>query len=391
MTSFNPDMQNEKLAAILLVIVIVGSISVFLTVTYGEDILNALSGKKTGEKVIALGDCADVNYIGRYTNQTIFDTSYANIANESGIYNSNNPYAPLKIFVSTNESKSPPEGYDDYLSGYIEGLIEGLVGLKEGQTSVIDIPPGKAYGNYSRLAIGDVFSTKSLTASDFLNYQLNQTVEVLNLTDESITLKWINVQDLGNFTSSEGVLMEDLEQAIYSLYDYLPPYYIWENSSTIINVTDTDVLIKTTPTKTQNLAKQILVVSIADKTGFVFPDATTAEWNETEITIQSSPLPGANYTLDYGGMAFNITVGNVTATHINVSVEYQGEYQNLELNRTITFNRTYSMRRLYTIPLTFLPYTMIGDDIQGAGYSLSKLAGEELLFEVTIVKVYKTS
>ena len=94
MTSFNPDMQNEKLAAILLVIVIVGSISVFLTVTYGEDILNTLTGKKTGEKVIALGDCADVNYIGRFTNQTIFDTSYANIANKSGIYNKNNPYAP---------------------------------------------------------------------------------------------------------------------------------------------------------------------------------------------------------------------------------------------------------------------------------------------------------
>jgi FKBP-type peptidyl-prolyl cis-trans isomerase 2 len=353
-------------------------------VTYGEDILNVLTGKKTGEKIIALGDCVDVNYIGRYaSNNTVFGSSYNDTATKTG-------GTPLNIFVSLNQSESPPDGYDDYSSGYIEGLIEGLVGLKEGQTSVINISAEKAYGDYSKLSVGDIFSTKSLTASDF-NYQLNQTVEVLDLTDESITLKWINVQDLGNFTLSEGVLMEDLEQAIYSLYDYLPPYYIWENSSTIINVTDTDVLIKTTPTKTQNLAKQILVVSIADKMGFVFPDATTAEWNETEITIQSSPLPGANYTLDYGGMAFNITVGNVTATHINASVEYRGDYQNLELNRTITFNRTYSMRRLYTIPLTFLPYTTIEDDIQEAGYSLNKLAGERLLFEVTIVKVYRTS
>jgi len=375
-------MQNEKLAAILLVIVIVGSVSIFLTLTYGTDILNNLTSKKTGEKVIALGDCVDVNYIGRYaSNNTIFDSSYNDTTAKTG-------GTPLNIFVSYNASATSPKS--GYAAGMIEGFMEGLIGMQEGQTKIIGpIPPEKAYGA-KKLKVGDIFSTKSLTASD-LNYQLNQTVEVLSLTGESITLKWINVQNLGNFTLPDGILMENLEQAVYSLYDYLPPYYIWENSSTIINVTDTNVLIKTTPTKTQNLAKQILVVSIADKMGFVFPDATTAEWNETEITIQSSPLPGANYTLDYGGMAFNITVGNVTAVHINVSVEYQGEYQNLELNRTITFNRTYSMRRLYTIPLTFLPYTTIGDDIQGAGYSLSKLAGEELLFEVTIVKVYKTS
>jgi FKBP-type peptidyl-prolyl cis-trans isomerase 2 len=385
MTSFNPDMQNEKLAAILLVIVIVGSISVFLTVTYGEDILNALSGKKTGEKVIALGDCVDVNYIGRYaSNNTIFDSSYAYPTNKTG-------GTPLNIFVTLNQSEYPPEGYDAYSSGYIEGLIDGLVGLKEGQTSVINISAEKAYGA-KKLKVDDTFSTKSLTESSF-NYNLNQTVEVTDLSDESITLKWINVQDFVNFTLPEVILTEDFEQAYNTgtLYDNLPPYYIWENSSTIINVTDTNVLIKATPTKTQNLTKQVSAIGVEDKLGFIFPDATTAEWNETKITIESSPLPESKYTLDYGGMVINITVGNVTETHVNVSIEFQGESQPYELNRTIEFNRTYSMRRLYTIPLTFLPYTTIGNDIQKAGYGLSKLAGERLLFEVTILKVYKTS
>ncbi|MCX6667286.1 MAG: FKBP-type peptidyl-prolyl cis-trans isomerase [Euryarchaeota archaeon] len=385
MTSFSPDMQNEKLAAILLVIVIVGSISVFLTVTYGEDILNTLTGKKTGEKVIAFGDCADVNFIGRYaSNNTIFDSSYNDTTTKTG-------GTPLNIFVTLNQSEYPPDGYDVYSSSYIEGLMEGLVGLKEGQTSEINITPAKAYGA-KKLKVGDTFSTKSLTYSD-LNYQLNQTSEVFDLTDENITLKWLNVQGLGNFTLPEAILMgsEDIEQTQPQFpYDTLPPYYIWENSSMIINVTDTNVLIKTTPTKTQNLTKQVTIFGIADKFGFIFPDATTAEWNESKITIQSSPIPGSNYKLDYGGMLFNITVNNITTTHVNVSIEFQGESQYYDLNRTIEFNRTYSMHRIYKIPLTYFQY-FFGNDIQKAGYGLSKLAGEQLLFEVTILKVYKTS
>jgi len=385
-------MQNEKLAAILLVIVIVGSISVFLTVTYGTDILNNLSGKKTGEKVIALGDCADVNYIGRYaSNNTVFDTSYANVANESGIYNKNIPYQPLKIFVSLNKSKSPPTGYETYKSSYIEGLMEGLVGLKEGQTSVINISADKAYGA-KKLEVGDTFSTKSLVGS-LSNYSLNQKVEVLNLTDGNMTLKWLNAQNLGNFTMPEAILLEDLEQAyaLGRLYDYLPPYYLWENSSMIINITDSSVLIKTTPTKTQNLTEQISAIQYNDVLGLIFPDATTAEWNESTITIQSSPLPGAIYPVESQGTVINITIVNVTATHINVSYNVGGTNYKDKFNRTITFNRTYSMRRMYTIPSAILPYTAIENDIQKAGYGLNKLAGERLLFEVTIVKVYKTS
>jgi FKBP-type peptidyl-prolyl cis-trans isomerase 2 len=391
MTSFNPNMKNKKLAVILLVTVIVAAIFVFLTVTYSEDIVNFLNGKKTEEKVIALGDCADVKYIGRYaSNKTIFDTSYSNVANESGIYNKNNPYQPLKIFVSLNTSKSPPTGYQNYSRNYIEGLIEGLVGLKEGQTSVINISAEKAYGA-KKLKVGDIFSTKSLTASNH-NYQLNQTVDVLNLTSSNITLKWMNVQGFGNFTLPEAILiMEDaFKQATRSYYTSLPPYYLWENSSTIINVTDTNVLIKATPTKTQNLTKQVTPFGTTDKFGFIFPDATTAEWNESKITVRSSPTPGSHYTLVYRGMLYNITVKNVTTTHVNVSIESQGKSQSSELNRTIEFNRTYSMRRLYIIPLNYFQH-IFGSDIQKAGYSLNKLAGERLLFEVTIVKVYKTS
>jgi FKBP-type peptidyl-prolyl cis-trans isomerase 2 len=393
MTSFNLDMQYKKLAVmILLVTVIVVCISVFLTVTYSEDIVNFLKGKKTEEKVIALGDCADVNYISRYaSNKTIFGTSYSNVANESGIYNISNSYQPLKIFVSLNRSKAPPTGYEKYSPSYIEGLIQGLVGLKEGQTSVINISAEKAFGA-KKLKVGDIFSTKYLTASNY-KYQLNQTVEVFHLTGENITLKWLNVQDLGNFTLPEAILKgaEDIILTNYSFYNSLPPYFIWENSSKVINITDSNVLIKITPTKTQNLTTQVTTFSIGNNFGFVFPDATNAEWNESKIVLRSSPIPGSHYRyFDNTGILYNITVDNVTTAHVNVSIDSQGKSQSYLLNRTIEFNPTYSMNRLYMIPLNYFQY-IFGNDIQKAGYSLSKFAGERLLFEVTIVKVYKTS
>jgi|GEM_PF-725186 len=332
---------------------------------------------------IALGDCVDINYIGRYaSNGTIFDSSYSDIINKTdGV--------PLQIYVTLNKTIYPPEGYEYYSQGYIEGLIEGLVGLKEGETRNLTIPPEKAYGIEKKIAIGDNFSTTHLTESLF-NHTLNQTLEVIDLNDENITLKWLNVKDLGNFTLPEYILFEDLEQAYYTgmIYDTLPPYYIWENSSMIINITDTNVLIKTTPTKTQNLVDQISPFAVGDKFGFIFPDATTAEWNETKIIISSSPLPGSKYTLDYVGMLLNITIENVTETNINVNVEFQGQIEPYEINRTIEFNRTYLMRRIYVIPMMFAQY-IIEEDLHNAGLSLNKLSGEELIFEVKVEKVYK--
>jgi FKBP-type peptidyl-prolyl cis-trans isomerase 2 len=378
-------MQKEKIAAIALVIIVVVSLSAYLIIE-NPDIFENLFKQKPTVAEISYGDCVNISYIGRYaSNGTVFDSSYTDIENKTG-------GNPLLIYVTLNETAYPPTGYEYYSQGYIVGLIEGIVGLKEGETKNLTIPPEKAYGVEKKIEIGDNFSTTYLTASLF-NYTINQTLEVINLTNENITLKWLNVQDLGNFTMPEYILTEDFEQAYYTgmLYDTLPPYYLWENSSMIINVTDANILVKTTPTKTQNLTNQVTPIGVGvDKLGFIFPDATTAEWNETKININSSPLPGAKYVLDYMGMVLNITVGNVTETHINVSVEFQGQSEPYELNRTIEFNRMYSMHRIYVIPLTLSQY-IIEEDVRNAGFSLNKLAGEELIFEVKVEKVYKTS
>ena len=370
-------MQKEKIALIALVVIVVAALSVFLIAVNTNIFENLFKEKLT----ISEGDCADVNYTGRYTsNNTIFDTSYKYAQNKTG-------GTPLKIFVSNiTNATSPKVGYT---AGMIEGFREGLIGMQEGQTKIIGpIPPEKAYGA-NKLKVGDSFYTKMLTASN-TNNSLNQTVTVIKMDSGNITLKWLNVNSLGNFTMPEGILLEDLNTATMSPYDYVPPYYLWLNSSQITNITNETVLIKTTPTKAQNLTDNVTFISTGDKMGFIFPNATTAVWNDTTITIQSSPVKGAKYLMPYSNESLNISIGNITQTHINITVEYQGQTQDLQLNRTISFNRTYSMRRIYILSITYASY-IIGQDVEKAGYSLNRLAGESLTFEVTVEKIYKTS
>ena len=371
-------MQNEKIAIIALAIIIIGALSIFLAATYSEDILDNLFPE---EKTIEIGDCADVNYIGTLTNGTMFDYSYTYPENKTG-------GTPLKIFITMNQSETPPTEYPQYSSGLIEGFMEGLIGLKEGETATIGpIPPEKAYGA-KKIGVGDTFTTSVVMYSD-KGYNFNQTFEVIESNEESMTIKWIDVDDLGTFTLPEGILMEDLESAYFTIYENLPPFYLWENATEATSITDDYVELKITPATSENISDEITFLTVDNKLGTVFPDATTAEWDNASVTITSSPLAGANYSLNYMGTELTITVDNITEDHVNITIEAQGEKQSVSLNRTITFNRTYSLRRNYIIPGMY--QMVFTEDFEREGYSTHELAGEELTFEVTIEKVYKKS
>ena len=371
-------MRNEKIAIIALAIIIIGALSIFLAATYGEDILDNLFPE---EKTIEIGDCADVNYIGTLVNGNVFDSSYTYPENKTG-------GTPLKIFITMNQSATPPTEYPQYSSGLIEGFMEGLIGLKEGETATIGpIPPEKAYGA-KKIGVGDTFTTSVVMYSE-KGYNFDQTFEVIESNEESMTIKWIDVDDLGTFTLPEGILMEDLESAYFTIYENLPPFYLWENATEATSITDDYVELKITPATSENISDEITFLTVDNKLGTVFPDATTAEWDNTSVTITSSPLAGTNYSLDYMGTELTITIDNITEDHVNITIEAQGEKQSVSLNRTITFNRTYSLRRNYIIPGMY--QMVFTEDFEREGYSTHELAGEELIFEVTIEEVYKTS
>jgi hypothetical protein len=129
----------------------------------------------------------------------------------------------------------------------------------------------------------------------------------------------------------------------------------------------------------------------------IFPNATTASWNDTSITVVCSPIVDQNYTFQTQGTTgmINITIhiNSIIGDTINVTIitDQSPEPTYLDVYKVLTFNRTFSLPRIYKdIPAMYISY-FYGEDIQKAGYSLEPLAGETLLFEVTVEKVYKTS
>lgn len=88
-----------------------------------------------GSRVVKSGDTVQVDYIGKFENGTIFDTSIKQVAQEAGIYNPQREYTPLNITVGSRQ--------------VIEGFEEGLIGMKVGEEKNLTIPPEKAYGKYN--------------------------------------------------------------------------------------------------------------------------------------------------------------------------------------------------------------------------------------------------
>lgn len=84
---------------------------------------------------VVVGDNIEVQYIGRFDDNTIFDTSVENIAASCGVHN---PYRDYKLalpFVAG--AWSVIKGFDDW-----------VLWMKVGDTKTVNIPASDAYGEY---------------------------------------------------------------------------------------------------------------------------------------------------------------------------------------------------------------------------------------------------
>ncbi|ADJ14018.1 FKBP-type peptidyl-prolyl cis-trans isomerase [Halalkalicoccus jeotgali] len=82
------------------------------------------------------GDQATIEYTGRLADEegTVFDTSREQVAADSGLAETQpgREYDPLSVELGAGQ--------------LIEGFEEGLMGLEEGDTETITVPPEKGYG-----------------------------------------------------------------------------------------------------------------------------------------------------------------------------------------------------------------------------------------------------
>lgn len=101
---------------------------------YKQGYTNTLfSTQDTMNTTVKKGDLITVDYVGKLTDGTVFDTSIESIARESGKYMEQRDYtAGLSFTVGAGQM--------------IAGFDAGVVGMQIGETKTVEIPADQAYG-----------------------------------------------------------------------------------------------------------------------------------------------------------------------------------------------------------------------------------------------------
>jgi len=372
-------MKNRTIAVFILILLGIGVVLIILTATYGGNIFNHQTNGKTEEPVLALGDCVEIQYTGRYANNnTMFNTSYTNPINKTG-------GTPLKIFLSLNNSQ-PPTGYGNY-SSYLKGVVEGLIGLKEGDSKTIGpIAPADAFGVFPK--VGDV-----ITLSD--SSGKNITIHVLDIIpNAAMPLEYVQYYGAGNTT------LFILHYDYYSIGEVTTMYPAWENATVVTKINDTLLWLFTTPPLGHRTNFTWIDQSSDGVYRTIYPEncSSIIKMNDTTIVISHNPQIGATITQvdNYYGNVYRLIVQKLTPEKINVSYDDQntGETLYYEFNRTTMIMRNESQKIQYEYPMQtmnqVLSYikTYYNPNLT---LSVSKYADKYLLYEVHVVKIYKTS
>ncbi|MDP2216878.1 MAG: peptidylprolyl isomerase [Methanolobus sp.] len=131
------------------------------------------------QNTVEQGDHIAVDYIGRFENGSVFDTSLEQVAVDSGLYSPSRNYGPLSFVAGQGQM--------------IEGFDEAVIGMYVGEEKTVTIPPEKAYGNYSRELLLQVpsedFDNANITPviGEQVNYMW-RTCTIVDVADGNVTL-----------------------------------------------------------------------------------------------------------------------------------------------------------------------------------------------------------
>lgn len=131
---------------------------------------------------IATGDTVTFEYTGQLTDGTVFDTSRREIAEDAGLADAqaDREFTPLTVDVGAEQ--------------VIEGMEDGLLGLEEGDSETIEIPPEEAYGEWSEQQVQE-YETDELRQmlggetpeeGAYLEAQNGQVGEVIHADEETV-------------------------------------------------------------------------------------------------------------------------------------------------------------------------------------------------------------
>ncbi len=315
------------------------------------------------ESVLKEGDFAEIYYIGYLENGSVFASSFeGNVSYDTPFDSSKYNLTPLRIYLGKGLPSKLPEGWEYGDIGFIKGLrvseipglYEALKGMKKGDEKVINLTAAEAFG---KVVVNGTKFNSSLILGFMAPY------EVIDVKGVTVEVRW-------NPEKGEIITMPQYWNDI----PVQQPYWIWENATEVVSFNDTHVVLKTTPNKLENITLYPW-----------WPNASYAGYNDTTIWITTEP-PLGNFTISAYGYTINARVVEVTDT--TIKIEYYAGNQTIEdeVNKTIYFDRQIEMPRVFTLQKIYLE-----DELKQYGYSFHPLAGENVIFRVKLLKIYKAS
>lgn len=138
---------------------------------------------------INTGDSVTVEYTGRLADGTVFDTSRESVAEETGLAadQPEREYGPLTVEVGEGR--------------VIEGLEETLIGLEEGDTPTVTVPPEKGYGEWQEDHVREydaeefdrLVGGQTPREGDYLETEDGGIAEIVHVGDEVVRVDFNHV------------------------------------------------------------------------------------------------------------------------------------------------------------------------------------------------------
>jgi peptidylprolyl isomerase len=93
-------------------------------------------------RTVKKGDYILIDYMGKFEDGTLFDTTVKKKAIEAGIYSEEKEYKPLFFRVDAGQ--------------VIKGIDIGVLGMREREEKILKISPENAYGEYKKYLVQDI-------------------------------------------------------------------------------------------------------------------------------------------------------------------------------------------------------------------------------------------
>lgn len=257
------------------------------------------------------GDAVQVDYVGRFANGTLFDTSVRAIGEgpfpkPEGF---RRDYQPIRVVLGDQ-------------AGTIEGFWRGLLGMGEGQSKTITLPPEEAYGPAS--VRQEVPRTQELP-------RLSQSYERVQHFPRNVLSQYVNssskvgdllaIPDPGGNTRSYRITALDAANATLlwevKAGDPFTIYPLWPGQSRAFEVTNTTVVFRTTPDDPDQAL-----------TFYNFwPNATRVKgMNDTVLVLETSPAAGLEFQLPPRGPQPSPRARVVELTPTAVVIEFPNQH-----------------------------------------------------------------